>query len=107
MEDVVKRFNALKPESLEAKEGYFKKGDSPVIDAVEWKVGPKSYEGEGKFAFVDIKKIDAERSRSFEEARGLVIRSLQKQLEKDWVAKLKQQYPVVINTEELEKILKN
>jgi peptidyl-prolyl cis-trans isomerase SurA len=107
MDDVVKRFNALKPESLEAREGYFKKGDSPVVDAVEWKVGPKSYEVDGKFAFIEIKKVDPERSRSFEEARGLVIRSLQERLEKDWVAKLRQQYPVVITTEELEKILKN
>jgi peptidyl-prolyl cis-trans isomerase SurA len=107
MEDVVKRFNALKPESLEAKEGYFKKGASPVIDAIEWSIGPKSFEGAGKFAFVEIKKVEPERSRSFEEARGLVIRALQERLEKEWVAKLKQQYPVVINTVELEKLLKN
>ena len=35
------------------------------------------------------------------------VRDYQEQLEKEWVAKLKQQYPVVIKTEELEKILKN
>jgi peptidyl-prolyl cis-trans isomerase SurA len=106
MDDVVKRFNALKPESLEAREGYFKKGVSPVIDAIEWKVGPKNYEGAGKFAFVEVKKVEAERSRTFEEARGLVIRALQVRLENDWVSKLKQQYPVVINQVELEKLLK-
>ncbi|MEY2636554.1 MAG: Peptidylprolyl isomerase [Bacteroidota bacterium] len=107
MEDVVKRFNALKPGSLEAKEGYFKKGVSPVIDSVDWTLGLKSYEAAGKFAQVEIKKVEPERIRSFEEARGLVIRALQERLEKEWVAKLKQQYPVVINTAELEKILKN
>jgi peptidyl-prolyl cis-trans isomerase SurA len=107
MEDVVKRFNALKPESLEAKEGYFKKGVSPVVDAVEWTVGSKTYEGGGKFGLVEVKKVEKERARSFEEARGLVIRALQDRLEKEWVAKLKQQYPVIINTVELEKILKN
>jgi peptidyl-prolyl cis-trans isomerase SurA len=107
MEDVVKRFNALKPGSLEAKEVYFKKGVSPVVDSVDWTLGVKSYEAAGKFAQVEIKKVEPERIRSFEEARGLVIRSLQERLEKEWVAKLKQQYPVVINTAELEKILKN
>jgi peptidyl-prolyl cis-trans isomerase SurA len=56
---------------------------------------------------VEIKKVEPERIRSFEEARGLVIRALQERLEKEWVAKLKQQYPVVIHTAELEKILKN
>ena len=107
MEDAVKRLNALKPGSVEAKEGYFKKGVTPVIDAVDWSVGPKTLELGGKFAFVDVKKVENERSRSFEEARGLVIRALQERLEKEWVAKLKQQYPVVVNTAELEKILKN
>jgi peptidyl-prolyl cis-trans isomerase SurA len=107
MEDVVKRINTLKPGSLDAKEGYFKKGVSPVVDNVDWSLGVKSYEAAGKFAQVEIKKVEPERIRSFEEARGLVIRALQERLEKEWVAKLKQQYPVVINTAELEKILKN
>mgnify|MGYP006971426375 CR=1 FL=1 len=39
----------------------------------------------------------------FQQIKG----TYQEQLEKEWVAKLKQQYPVVIKTEELEKILKN
>jgi peptidyl-prolyl cis-trans isomerase SurA len=69
-------------------------------------LGPKNYEAAGKFAFVEVKKVEPERSRSFEEARGLVIRALQVKLEKEWVAKLKQQYPVVINQVELEKLLK-
>jgi hypothetical protein len=74
---------------------------------VEWTVGSKTYEGGGKFGLVEVKKVEKERARSFEEARGLVIRALQDRLEKEWVAKLKQQYPVIINTVELEKILKN
>jgi len=107
IEDLVKRFNALKPKSVEVKEGYFKKGESSIIDGIDWSVGLKSWETAGKFAVVEVKKVEPERLRSFEEARGLVIRAYQEQLEKEWVAKLKQQYPVVIKTEELEKILKN
>jgi peptidyl-prolyl cis-trans isomerase SurA len=106
-EDLVKRFNALKPKSVELKEGYFKKGDSPIIDAIDWSIGSKTWETTGKFAVVDVKKLEPERLRSFEEARGLVIRGYQEQLEKEWVVKLRQQYPVVINNAELEKILKN
>lgn len=106
-EDLVKRFNALKPKSVEVKEGYFKKGDSPIIDAIDWTVGTKAWETTGKFAVVEVKKIEPERLRSFEEARGLVIRGYQEQLEKEWVVKLRQQYPVLVNDAELEKILKN
>ena len=106
-EDLVKRFNALKPKSVEVKEGYFKKGDSPIIDAIDWSVGSKSWETTGKFAVIEVKKIEPERVRSFEEARGIVIRGYQEQLEKEWVVKLRQQYPVLVNNAELEKILKN
>jgi peptidyl-prolyl cis-trans isomerase SurA len=107
MEDVVKRFNAIKPEAVTAKEGYFKKGDSPIIDAIDWTVGSKSPEVAGKFAFVEVKKIEAEKNRTFEEARGLVIRALQEKLEKEWVISLRKQFPLVINQLELEKLLKN
>jgi peptidyl-prolyl cis-trans isomerase SurA len=106
-EDLVKRFNALKPKSVEVKEGYFKKGDSPIIDAIDWSLGSKSWETTGKFALIEVKKVESERVRSFEEARGIVIRGFQEQLEKDWIVKLRQQYPVVVNNAELEKILKN
>ena len=106
-EDLVKKFNALKPKSVEVKEGYFKKGDSPIIDAIDWTIGTKPWETTGKFAVVEVKKIEPERLRSFEEARGLVIRGFQEKLEKEWVVKLRQQYPVVVNNAELEKILKN
>lgn len=106
-EDLVKKFNALKPKSVEVKEGFFKKGDSPIIDAIDWSIGTKPWETTGKFAVVEVKKVEPERLRSFEEARGLVIRSYQEKLEKEWVIKLRQQYPVVVNNAELEKILKN
>ena len=36
MDDVVKRFNALKPGSLEAKEGYFKKVNASVLQKLEY-----------------------------------------------------------------------
>ena len=106
-EDLVKRFNALKPKSVEVKEDYFKKGDSPIIDAIDWSIGTKSWETSGKFAVIEVKKLEPERFRSFEEARGIVIRGYQEQLEKEWVLKLRQQYPVIVNKAELEKILKN
>jgi len=41
MEDVVKRFNALKPNSLSAEEGYFKKDENEYLGAVEWTLGEK------------------------------------------------------------------
>jgi peptidyl-prolyl cis-trans isomerase SurA len=43
-------------------------------------------------------------ARSFAEAKGLVINDYQTELEKQWVAKLKKKYPVVINQKALASI---
>ncbi len=105
MEDVVKRFNALKPGSLSAEERYFKKGENEYLDAVQWAVGQNNYEIKGKTIWVDIKKVEDARPKTFKEANGEVIRDLQKTLERDWVNRLKVKYPVIVNEEEVKRIL--
>jgi peptidyl-prolyl cis-trans isomerase SurA len=39
MDDVVKRFNTLKPNSLTAEERYFKRGENEFVDVANWAVG--------------------------------------------------------------------
>lgn len=41
MEDVVKRFNAIKPLSLLAEEGFFKRGENAILDSIPWEVGKR------------------------------------------------------------------
>jgi peptidyl-prolyl cis-trans isomerase SurA len=95
----------LKPGSLSAEERYFKKGDNEYLDAVQWAVGQNNYEIKGKAVWVDVKKVENARSKTFKEANGEVIRDLQKVLEKDWVNQLKVKYPVIVNEEEIKRIL--
>lgn len=58
------------------------------------------------FAMV-LKTFDKTEPRSFEEARGLVINNYQDELEKKWIAELKKKYPVRINQQVLEEIIRN
>ncbi len=105
MEDVVKRFNALKPGSLTAEERFFKKGDNEFLDSINWTVGESNYEIKGRQVWVNIQKLEEARPKTFREARGQVMKDYQNILFANWINQLKAKYPVVINQEEVKRIL--
>jgi peptidyl-prolyl cis-trans isomerase SurA len=105
MEDVVKKYNALKPGSLTAEEHFFKKGDNEFVDATPWTVGEVSSENKGRQVFINIQKVEEPRPKTFREARGQVIADYQKTLFDSWLNQLKTKYPVVVNKEEVNRIM--
>jgi len=105
MDDVVKRFNAIKPQSLDAVEGYFVKGQNAYLDNISWEAGKQTKEINGRHIYVEISQVEPERLKSFDESRSSIIRELQAQLEKEWLTNLKQRYPVVLQSEELNRIM--
>lgn len=105
MEDVVKRFNSIKPGSLEAKEGYFLPGENPFMD-VSAEMGARTIEQGTKKIYVEVKSKEVERLKNIDEARTQIIRNLQIELEKDWLNKLKKTYPAQIKYSELDELMK-
>ncbi|MFC0181600.1 peptidyl-prolyl cis-trans isomerase SurA [Pseudarcicella hirudinis] len=105
MEDVVKRFNAIKPGSLTAEEKFFKKGENEYTDEATWAIGQQSFDHKGRSVWIDVRKVEEARAKTFTEARGTVINDMQKNLEANWINQLRQQYPVQINEEEVRKII--
>lgn len=105
MDDVVKRFNTLKPNSLTAEEHYFKRGENEYIDVANWATGEQTFESKGRQVWIDINKVELPRAKTFQEARGQVIKDYQKQLYDNWISKLKERYPVSINENEVRRII--
>ena len=105
MEDVVKRFNVLKPGSLSAEEHYFKRGENEFLDSINWIVGESNYEVKGRQVWVNIQKVEEPRAKTFKEARGQVIKDYQMMLFNNLINQLKDKYPVVLNQEELNRVL--
>lgn len=105
MEDVVKRFNSIKPGSLEAKEGYFYPGENPIIDSIN-ELGPRTIDQGNRKIYIDIKQKEPERLKSIDEARTIIIRTLQSDFEKQWLNKLKTQFPAQIQYSELDALMK-
>lgn len=105
MDDVVKRFNAIKPKSLVAEEGYFVKGQNPYLDGIAWEIGKQTKEIGGRQVYIEITQLEPERLKRFEESRSSIIRELQATLEKEWITTLKQRYPVTLQMDELNRIM--
>ncbi len=105
MDDVVKRFNALKPGSLTAEERFFKKGDNDFLDSINWILGESNFEAKGRQVWVNIQKVEEPRAKTFKEARGQVIKEYQTVLFNNLINQLKAKYPVVLNQDELNRVL--
>lgn len=105
MDDVVKRFNAIKPMSLIAEEGFFKRGESSILDSISWESGKINFEKGGRYYFVDVKNIEKQRLKSFNESRSSIIRALQTDLEQKWLLNLKQSYSIIRQEDQLIKIM--
>ena len=110
-DDVVKIINnqqgagSLRTVTLD--EGTFAKGENPWLDAlIDWKTGTSTLKRDGRVASVIISRLESARSQTFAEARGAVINDYQAMLEKRWVEKLRQAYPVTVNETEIQKLVK-
>ena len=80
-------------------EGTFEKGDNDIIDSIQWEEGISRIitHEDGSVTFVLVEEVVQPTPKPLELTRGFVISDYQEQLEKEWVAELKQKYAVNIN----------
>ena len=94
-------FNADSVKRIRVEKGLFKMGDNPLVDREVFKKKD-----------VEVKKneeypIDAtygklmKKPKEYTDVRGQVVADYQDQLEKEWVAQLRQRYQVVVNKDVL------
>ena len=103
VKDVQKVYNSESPEAVIIQKGYFTKED-PLLIKAKWEVGEQTVAGSRNTTWIKIEKIEPARLKTFSEARGSVINEYQKELEKQWLSRLQQKFPVKVNEQELEKI---
>lgn len=105
--DVEKVLNVTTPNSISILEGIFAEGMNAYVDSVDWKGGTTTVlHPDAKAVQVTIQRVEAPRPRTFDEARGKVINAYQAFLEKQWIASLRQQFPVKVNEDEIRKLTK-
>lgn len=101
-----KNLNEGKALNLQVTEVKFQKGENQFVDKTDWKSGTYSIEENGRIVYVIVNAIEQPRQKTFEESRGMVISDYQNFLEKQWLEQLRKKYPIVINNEELKKLVK-
>ncbi|MFN0014982.1 MAG: peptidylprolyl isomerase [Saprospiraceae bacterium] len=100
-EDVLKKFNK-KEEVLVRMEKTYEKGKNKDLNDI-WSSGSmtaaKSDAGTKTATFSKIEKILPPSAKALSDARGYAVADYQDYLEKQWVEKLRSQYPVKVNDE--------
>ncbi len=105
-QDVAKAINAAKPNSVTITEGIFTRGTNAYLDAFPWKPTTTITPDGNKIVQITVSRVDPPRLKTFNEARGTVINEYQAILEKQWLATLRQRYPVKVNEDEMRKLMK-
>ncbi|WP_160118606.1 peptidylprolyl isomerase [Chryseotalea sanaruensis] len=87
----------LKKNGIRMDQGRYEKNERAVLDKVNWAPGHQKIELDGIYYLVKIDSILPAGSRTFEEARGLLVADYQTYLENKWLETLRKKYPVKIN----------
>jgi peptidyl-prolyl cis-trans isomerase SurA len=97
--EILKEINKSSQLNLKVETKKFNKGDNEFVDK-SWVEGVSSNiisEKDNKVIIVQVKKIEQNAVKAFEETKGVVISDYQNSLEKEWIAQLKNKYVVNIN----------
>lgn len=105
-QDLARVLSGTATNAVTINEGIFAKGQNAYVDELPWQVGTSTFTKGNRVAQVTISRIDPPRPRTFAEARGAVINDYQAYLERQFLADLRQKYPVQVNEDELKRLLK-
>ena len=93
---------------LSASTSTYEKGQNEEVDKLKWKknyVGLDIYQGD-TVKFLKVEKFIKKQPKQFKDARGYVIADYQEYLETQWVKDLKAAYPVKVNDQLFQSLIK-
>lgn len=79
--------------------GKYEKGQYDVVDKTTWKKGlePINKLNDSSYQFVLVKDIVKPEPKTLKEAKGYAVSDYQEYLEKNWLAELRQKYPIEVD----------
>ncbi|OQA02319.1 MAG: Chaperone SurA precursor [Bacteroidetes bacterium ADurb.Bin408] len=102
---ILDKININDPNSLKIESNFFSKGDSEIIDGIEWKTGISADKNiEKDVVFVVVHEVLQPEPKGLSDVKGLVTAEYQNYLEKKWIEELRAKYPVKINKDVLSTI---
>jgi len=106
-EELLNKLDQDSIRSVRIKTGKYEKGDNNYIDMTSWEVGLsdelKTNVDKGS-VFVRIHEVLPPEPKALDEARGIITSDYQSELEKQWVKRLREKYPVVVDQKVFDKV---
>lgn len=92
---------------VHVRKGFYQRGDNASVDQTEWKAGVRNVipsSVDNTTVIVNIIEVRGPEQKTLGEARGLATSDYQAELEEQWLAHLRQKYPVVIDEKVLDQV---
>lgn len=108
----IQKGDTLQPEDIRKLKSFgsiraYSRGENPGVDKVSWATGLHEAEAEGIFYLVEVESLLPPGIKSFSEVKAQVISEYQDQLEKQWLARLEQVFPVKVNKKVKKQVMAN
>jgi peptidyl-prolyl cis-trans isomerase SurA len=106
-QDILAKLNKKTKDNLVISTDEFEKGKGSEIEKLGWEAG-KSYtvKTDSSIRILKVEKILPPAPKPLTEVKGYVVADYQESLEKSWIADLRQKYPVSINEQVFQSIVK-
>ncbi len=108
-EEILSKYNTEDQDPVVRTEfSNYLKGQSAFVDAAGSEIGLAENQSNesGHVVIVQVLELLPKMPKSLDEAKGYVISDYQEHLEKSWVAELRAKYPVQVNSEVLESMIR-
>ncbi|MFN0275615.1 MAG: peptidylprolyl isomerase [Chitinophagales bacterium] len=105
---VVTKFVIDSVEMVSAESAYYITGQNSNVDAMNKKtgIGENILGSDGSITFVKVNGVVPPQPKTLKEARGYVISNYQDYLEKQWIEELRNKYPVKVNSDVFNSMIK-
>jgi peptidyl-prolyl cis-trans isomerase SurA len=109
VDEIATELNKINPLNISYSHGTYEEGENKVLKDYFGKKGVFLFEDNQSKSWrvLNMKKYHEPEPKKLKEIRGIVIADYQQELENQWIAELKEKYPVSINDKVLEELISN
>lgn len=109
-EETLAEFNSPSKQLVRAEEELYERSRQPKLQSVPFEAGtttePFAAEGSSEVSFLKIEEIVPAAAKSLDQARGYAIADYQDELERRWVAQLRETFEVSVNKKVFNSLVK-
>lgn len=98
--------NEKDPLAVKSEAGLYEKGKNELLNTAPWEIGIHRSEYNGKYVVIQITELKDPEAKELKEALGLVTSDYQNELEASWIEELRKKYPVHIQPNAVDQLLK-